>query len=38
VTTLILLPALMSWAGPWLFPEMKMKGAFSVAATRPAHA
>lgn len=38
VTTLILLPALMSWAGPWLFPEMKMKGAFSVAATRSAHA
>ena len=23
VTTLILLPALMSWAGGWLFPEMK---------------
>ncbi|MDH3439233.1 MAG: efflux RND transporter permease subunit [Gammaproteobacteria bacterium] len=28
VTTLILLPALMSWAGPWLFPEMKERGAF----------
>jgi predicted RND superfamily exporter protein len=38
VTTLILLPALMSWAGPWLFPEMTEKGAFSVADARPAHA
>jgi len=28
VTTLILLPALMSWAGPWLFPEMRRQGAF----------
>ena len=28
-TTLILLPALMSWAGPWLFPEMRERGAFS---------
>lgn len=29
VTTLILLPALMSWAGPWLFPEMRKQGAFA---------
>jgi len=28
VSTLILLPALMSWAGPWLFPESRKKGAF----------
>lgn len=28
VTTLVLLPALMSWAGPWLFPEMRKQGAF----------
>ncbi len=28
VTTLILLPAVMSWAGPWLFPEMARRGAF----------
>jgi predicted RND superfamily exporter protein len=32
VTTLILLPALMSWAGPWLFPTMKKQGAFVLAA------
>jgi len=31
-TTLLLLPALMSWAGPWLFPEMREKGAFVHAA------
>ena len=29
LTTLVLLPALMSWAGPWLFPEMRAQGAFS---------
>ena len=28
LTTLVLLPALMSWAGPWLFPEMQKRGAF----------
>ncbi len=28
VSTLILLPALMSWAGPWLFPESRKEGAF----------
>ncbi|MDH3275263.1 MAG: MMPL family transporter [Gammaproteobacteria bacterium] len=38
VTTLILLPALMSWAGPWLFPEMKKQGVFSTVITQPAHA
>ena len=37
-TTLILLPAVMSWAGPWLFPEMRTQGAFSTATTKPAHA
>jgi len=30
VTTLILLPALMSWAGPWLFPELRKAGAFAL--------
>jgi predicted RND superfamily exporter protein len=38
VTTLVLLPALMSWAGPWLFPEMRKKGAFEVPKAHPAHA
>jgi len=28
VSTLILLPALMSWAGPWLFPKLHKEGAF----------
>jgi len=32
ITTLILLPALMSWAGPWLFPEMRRQGAFAAVA------
>ena len=36
VTTLILLPALMSWAGPWLFPEMRTPGAFATATAEPA--
>lgn len=31
LTTLVLLPALMSWAGPWLFPDMRQQGAFSAA-------
>ena len=30
LTTLVLLPALMSWAGPWLFPELRAQGAFKV--------
>ena len=38
VTTLILLPALMSWAGPWIFPEMKRKSAPAVAPVHAAHA
>ena len=29
VTTLILLPAIMSWAGPWLFVKQRKAGAFS---------
>jgi hypothetical protein len=28
VSTLILLPAVMSWAGPWLFPDERRVGAF----------
>jgi predicted RND superfamily exporter protein len=34
VTTLILLPALMSWAGPWLFPELHKQGAFEAPAVQ----
>jgi predicted RND superfamily exporter protein len=37
VATLILLPALMSWAGPWIFPEMK-KIAAPVTPVSAAHA
>jgi predicted RND superfamily exporter protein len=37
-TTLLLLPALMSWAGPWLFPEMRDKGAFVSATPQAAGA
>lgn len=37
LTTLFLLPALMSWAGPWLFPEMRNQGVFSTAAAQPLH-
>jgi predicted RND superfamily exporter protein len=33
VTTLVLLPALMSWCGPWLFPKMKLEGVFAKAAS-----
>jgi len=29
VTTLIVLPALISWAGPWLFVEQRRQGAFA---------
>ncbi|MDJ0940560.1 MAG: efflux RND transporter permease subunit [Woeseiaceae bacterium] len=32
VTTLIVLPALMSWAGPWLFVEQRRQGVFTAAA------
>ena len=28
ITTLIVLPALMSWAGPWLFVGERRQGAF----------
>ena len=35
VTTLILMPAVMSWAGPWLFPEMKKRGAFVASNAQP---
>jgi predicted RND superfamily exporter protein len=28
VTTLVLLPAIMSWAGPWLFVQQRKQGAF----------
>ena len=38
LTTLVLLPALMSWAGPWLFPEEKQLGAFAAADPQPAAA
>ncbi len=38
LTTLVLLPALMSWAGPWLFPEMRAQGAFSNAVADEASA
>ena len=38
VTTLVLLPALMSCAGPWLFPEMKKRGAFAAVSGEPATA
>lgn len=32
VTTLILLPAILSWAGPWLFADMKDRGVFAANA------
>ncbi|MDH3547593.1 MAG: MMPL family transporter, partial [Gammaproteobacteria bacterium] len=38
VATLVLLPALMSWASPWLFPEMRRRGAFDDTPAEPAHA
>jgi predicted RND superfamily exporter protein len=38
VTTLILLPALMSWAGRWIFPEMKPRAAPAVPPAQAAHA
>ena len=36
VTTLIVLPALMSWAGTWLFPEMRKPAAPGIDAVRAA--
>jgi predicted RND superfamily exporter protein len=38
LTTLVLLPAVMSWAGPWLFPEMQRRGAFAARSAEPAGA
>lgn len=38
VSTLILLPALMSWAGPWLFPTLREAGAFQEATPVPSGA
>ena len=35
LSTLVVLPALMSWAGPWLFPEMRKQGAFTPATDEP---
>ncbi|HEX5787456.1 MAG TPA: MMPL family transporter, partial [Woeseiaceae bacterium] len=29
LTTLVLLPAILSWAGPWLFPAARRAGAFA---------
>ena len=39
ISTLILLPAVMSWAGPWLFPAERRVGAFEapVNATASSH-
>lgn len=37
-TTLLLLPALMSLAGPWLFPELRKQEAISTATAQPAKA
>ena len=38
VTTLILLPALLSWAGPWLFPELRAQGVFAETENQAANA
>jgi predicted RND superfamily exporter protein len=32
ITTLVLLPAILSWAGPWLFPAARRAGAFTAQA------
>ena len=32
VTTLVLLPAILNWAGPWLFPTAREAGAFTTQA------
>jgi predicted RND superfamily exporter protein len=34
VTTLVLLPAILSWAGPWFFPAARRAGAFESQAVR----
>ena len=34
VTTLVLLPAIMSWAGPWLFPVIRNREAFGPSEAR----
>jgi len=34
-TTLILLPAIMAWAGPWLFPKLDRQGVFAGSRTEP---
>ncbi len=36
ITTLIVLPALMSWAGSWLFPETKRRGGSRRPVAQPA--
>ena len=38
LATLILLPALLSWAGPWFFPEMRKQGALSESIPQAANA
>ena len=37
VTTLLLLPAIVSWAGPFLFPESRAKRTETPAAAQPSH-
>jgi predicted RND superfamily exporter protein len=32
ITTLVLLPAILAWAGPWLFPAERKMGAFAARA------
>ena len=32
ITTLVLLPAILAWAGPWLFPAERKMGAFTAPA------
>lgn len=34
-TTLILLPAIMAWAGPWLFPKLDRQGVFAGPSAQP---
>ena len=34
-TTLILLPAIMAWAGPWLFPKLDRQGVFAGPSAEP---
>ena len=35
VTTLVILPAILSWAGPWLFPKLRRAGAFAIERANP---